>query len=84
MQTLVKNISQIFACILDPDTFPEKAYPFLLSFYFSNRRCFQYLELFPVLGDVSISYLINNFYECVSTNVSQHHTFIEKQYRVRR
>ena len=54
MQTLVENISQIFACILDPYTFPEKASPFY----------FYYLEL---LQGVSI----NDFDECVSTNVWQ-------------
>ena len=62
------NISQKhfsnFACILHPNTFPEKANPFL-SIYFSIWRCANFATL-PKYFD-----------ECVSTNVSQLHTFIE-------
>ena len=48
------NISQIhfsnFACILHPNTFPEKANPFLFCVW----TCFQYLDVFPVFGGVPL------------------------------
>ena len=53
MQTFPENISQNFACILDPKTFPEKASPF---YVFGGVTYLQHLQS-------------NNFDECVLTNV---------------
>ena len=75
------NISQIhfsnFACILHPNTFPEKANPFLFCVW----TCFQYLDVFPVFGGVPLVFggvaSMNVFWPmCRNCN-----TFIKKQYK---
>ena len=44
-----QNVLVKFACILNTKTFQEETF-----FYFSVWMCFQYLDVFPVLGGVPL------------------------------